>query len=428
MLSKKNCLSKFMWGILIIVIVSTIFISTQKYDNKNLTHPKVAESSITHPKIIINGNAALLSFPNKTGSGIENDPFVISDITIDAEGNGSCIEINDTSYFLHLDQITVSNAGPDGGWEESDFDAGIELRNCTNVRISGSISEDSYWGIVVRDCTDCVITNTLILQNEMVGIFVDEISQSRNLKFQQNQFEENFIGMWMRGGDGFSIVENGFSSSKFGPRLEILQVENSTIRNNDFDSETNGECLEVLDSHNNLIQDNTFKNSLSALAAMYLWSSNDNLISYNTFLSNTKGIWLQYSNNNEISKNIFKDGVTGISLESSSFNYILKNQFKRIDTIYEETLCFGNVFKKYINWWAIIIGAVVGIGALTGGFFVIKAYKKRPRTPKVKSDSKIQKKQIISKQNEEGFPCPHCGQFLRSRNINHCVYCGASLK
>jgi len=58
--------------------------------------------SANHATININGSAALAAFPDKTGAGIEGNPYIIEDLVIDAGGSGSAICISNTDAHLTI--------------------------------------------------------------------------------------------------------------------------------------------------------------------------------------------------------------------------------------------------------------------------------------------------------------------------------------
>ena len=112
----------------------------------------------------------LAAFPFIGGSGTVNDPFVLTDLVIDA---------NNADYALHLEGLDVplllrglelhSARGPDAM-------GAISLVNCKQVRIESCTIRDSDIGIRLFNSRDCLITGNVIESNG-IGIYLDLLSR-----------------------------------------------------------------------------------------------------------------------------------------------------------------------------------------------------------------------------------------------------------
>ena len=77
---------------------------------QNYINDKIQAAKLYSP-ISIKGDAELDAFPDKTGNGSLNNPYIIRDLEIDAGGVGSAIEIHNTKKYLVLLNLTVYNPG-----------------------------------------------------------------------------------------------------------------------------------------------------------------------------------------------------------------------------------------------------------------------------------------------------------------------------
>ena len=87
--------------LLFIFLTSLILFSEDKFTqedrdihSKNSVFPF---ASTSHGKIYIDGNAEMDAFPNKTGTGTSEDPYVIGNYSIDAQFVGSGIYIENVN-------------------------------------------------------------------------------------------------------------------------------------------------------------------------------------------------------------------------------------------------------------------------------------------------------------------------------------------
>ncbi len=194
-----------------------------------------------------------------SGSGTYSDPYLLTDLSIDAQSSGSCIVI-DTSINKQfvISGCTVINGQASGG------NAGIRL----------------------NDVQDGVITLNIIMNN-YIGIYLDN---SFNITVSDNDLFDN---------NGQSII--------------LYQSQRNFILDNDqYGSVYYGMLINSI-SNNNTIKGNTFQNNTGVAGhgdGIRVLYSDDNRFINNTLINNDRGIKIEDgSHNNTITSNIIHDNT-----------------------------------------------------------------------------------------------------------------------
>ena len=193
-----------------------------------LGEKQIRDSPALFP-ITINGDSAMASFPNKTGTGSSDDPFIIQNFQIDGGDSASCIEIkNVNNYYVIIQNCTLYNSGS----LLANCDSGIEIWNCQNFKIRNCtiynclsgiwlilstsitiednyIHDSMYHGIWFRYTTASTVYHNRIESNTRHGIFLEESSQNI---FSFNTCTSNLRGIFI---DANSF-ENKISLNYFG--------------------------------------------------------------------------------------------------------------------------------------------------------------------------------------------------------------------
>jgi len=76
-----------------------------------------------------------------SGSGGSGDPYIISDLTIDAANDGSCILIGNSSVYFKIENSKLLNSG------SGSMDAGIKLDSVDNAQLVGNNCSNNQCGI-----------------------------------------------------------------------------------------------------------------------------------------------------------------------------------------------------------------------------------------------------------------------------------------
>ena len=102
---KRNSKKILIIGFIITVLTSIFAADKNQYNS--LINSSNINSSIPHAAISIDGNAALIAFPDKTGNGTISNPYIIEDLEIILGGSGYCIEIRNTNLYLTINNCTL---------------------------------------------------------------------------------------------------------------------------------------------------------------------------------------------------------------------------------------------------------------------------------------------------------------------------------
>jgi len=124
-------------------------------------------TSVSHAPILINNNTELDTFC--FGQGTDGlswaTAHVIEDYEINAGGSGAALFIQNTDLFLIIRNITATNAG-------ASVDAGIVLKNCTNVKITNCTTySNGIHGISLQQTSNSIILDNWISVPKLRRIF-----------------------------------------------------------------------------------------------------------------------------------------------------------------------------------------------------------------------------------------------------------------
>jgi len=257
-------------------------------DNASCIAHAVRVGRIPRGPIYINGDDNFIPANGVTsGSGTENDPYIIENWDISAENaNGIWVE-NTTLYFI------VRNCYVHDGWNNSKY--GIYLDPVINGIIDNNIVENNGTGIYLEYSDNNIISNNIVRKNLYDGIRLD---YSDNNVIYNNTCENN--------------------SSK-GIYLDLS--DNNLIKNN-ICKNNNDHGIYLGSSYNNLIENCVVKNNQGHGIDLEPYCYN-NIIS-NCLAENNRdwGIVLVYSDNNLIENCVAKYNMQGIALCSSNNNTI----------------------------------------------------------------------------------------------------------
>ncbi|MHA1373518.1 MAG: right-handed parallel beta-helix repeat-containing protein, partial [Promethearchaeota archaeon] len=320
------------------------------------------------------------------GSGIESDPYIIEDITIDGRDSGSCIEIRNSDKYFIIRNTILYNAS---GWIAPSYHSAIRLQNVRNGRlelnncsinrgygvylinsnfthISGNTLKNNSDDAIVLDSSHFNnITANLITNNSDVGITnfesnhnsitnnrilinVDsgmDILTSEGIKISNNIVENNEQGIWFSGSINSTVSNNEIFKCLNGILLQqsknvsvlenevhnstqtgiyLYQSPNNTISSN-FASHNDQYGIYLYESDDN----NLFSNHIwgSRYEALNIVLSNDVILSNNNVSNNLEhGIYIQMSNNSLVESNLVMDnGHNGIHMRDVAYSILLNN-------------------------------------------------------------------------------------------------------
>lgn len=304
-----------------------------------------------HNPILIVGNAGFTPANGVTsGSGTENDPYIIENWIISA-GEAHGIEIRNTTAYFVIQNCLIENG-------RGKFNAGIYLHNVTNGKVINNTSKKNEYGIYLRFSNNNIISNNTckndyygillhrseydtitnhIFENCGIYIFGDEVSHFNSHVIENNQvngkpvyYYKNVSEVTVPSNAGQVILTNSsnmivenVNASNASVGIEIAYTENSLIRNNNFSNNSN-DGITLSSSFSNTISNNTSDNNDEGIR---LSSSDNNILDNNVFRNNGIGIHLTHSDNNTLKKNTCeKNSEAGIEMRGSG-NIITNNTF-----------------------------------------------------------------------------------------------------
>lgn len=239
-----------------------------------------------------------------SGSGIESDPYVIGDLTIDGQNQYSCITIENSTAFFIIENCTFTNIG-----SLNSQNAGIKLINSSNGLIYNntcSTNFDGNYGIHLFANCDWNNISENTVNNLTYGIIVqdacDNNTVSRNTANNNNK-------------DGIMI--QGFTGAGH------VNYDNNVTGNTLFNNSQNGLFWNY--SWRGWITENLIHNNSDD--GIYCWASGYANISYNILINNSdNGLYLSSSDYSTLKKNIASNNSGhGMYIDLSSRNNIINN-------------------------------------------------------------------------------------------------------
>ncbi len=323
-------LNKYIY--LAIFSVFLAFTSTQIYeltDDKNvlLTKDDISSSAIWNliDPIVIddtdpskNWSKTAMENPWCNGSGTWIDPYLISDVEIDIDGESEdAISISNSEVHFKIKNCDVLNTG---SWS-----SGIYLDNVSNGKIFDNNIHNTGDGVYIVDCESIAITNNVIdnvftrgmsiincnkslFQSNNITNFSDEgirINSCYNSSFNLNIISSNTsreYGIKMESSDHNEIKLNTIYDldSGYADGIYLNAVNNNTISENEVSGCRKGIFLN-LGEHNNVTKNYCYANA-------------------------DEGLYLGFSSYSKITENMLINNSIGFSINEADLNYIFKNE------------------------------------------------------------------------------------------------------
>ncbi len=236
----------------------------------NIPIPEIPGSSQYTTPVLIQSNADLLTYlPGQSGSGNSWDnAFIIENLQIDAIGSGAGLRIENVDLYLIIRNSVIisSSLGP--------YTGGIQLENCTNIRImnneitgfhngvfviesslieivENTANEALEDGIHIVDSYDCSATSNLASMNRWYGV---TIKRSENIDVINNQVNMNLhYGVYLEDSDSNLIEKNTIKKNVLAG-IYLTNSDNNTIIRNKILN--NGVEITEISSEDNIIERN----------------------------------------------------------------------------------------------------------------------------------------------------------------------------
>jgi len=365
--------------ILIVLVMGFVFLPNNKSDlsdvqKLSVINPKESESFF-ETNIYIDATATGVDAHNWTwavsqswcdGDGSWTTPYIIENVTIDANGSptGSGILINNSKneYFI-IRNCTIFNA------DDLFFDSGIWLENTNNGTIINNNCSDNHMGIYLINCEGNNITENTANNNGYNGIYLDTncvhnsimgniaVNNMYGIQLVTNCDYNNITLNTVTNNDDYGIYINSFGTScdnniilnntvnennRYGIYLRYDNNENSIINNSVIENIGSGIFLSAC--HNINVTGNYI---YSNIRGIYISSCDNSIITGNTLNNNLEvGIHLiANSNDNEIKNNTINRNDLGIKLDNSDYNNVTGNTLKDNNWCIYETYCEGNIIE-----------------------------------------------------------------------------------
>ena len=311
MRNKKSQLLLFCVIVLFGLIITTKII--QNIPSLERFQDPINMSSLSISPIYIDGDEdwAIIASTEVwcSGSGIQSDPYVIDDVSIDGGGNTPGITIKNSNSHFIIQNCTIYNCGTQYNYYE-----GILLERTNNGIIRhNEIIHNAYGIHLFAYCSKNTISDNTISNNYGYGITIS------------NYCDDNVIsGNTLDNNDGQSIAFYRYCDNNFVLDNLITNSYNGIDLDNYCDSNT---------ISGNVVNNNKGSGYIEGYGIFLTGSSNYNEVFNNTASFNVDaGIHLRASHYNIISENLAtKNGASGILLTDSDNNQISGNQANEND-------------------------------------------------------------------------------------------------
>ena len=141
------------------------------------------------------------------GAGTWDEPYIIENVTINANSNNFGILINNSNnIYFKIRNCTIFNSAL------GNLNAGIRLENSDNgTLINNTCSDNNENGILMLNCVNITITDNTIENNTQYGVYIND-SNCENINIYNNRFIQNGIN----GRDDSDLDKNNWNSSLIG--------------------------------------------------------------------------------------------------------------------------------------------------------------------------------------------------------------------
>jgi len=347
-LSKKIVLTTICLSIMMLIISANglLYITTPLLNSENPIKEDGLKTSgswnFVGTTININANWAAINTSNDwcNGAGTIGDPYIIENVTIDAQNSGSCISVqNSVDYFI-IRNCTLIDGGTAG------LNSGIFLNNVQNGVIENNTCYDSRCGIVVQASSNVVVKDNIVYSSSFVGIYMydgsscDAINNkitgssrglsiygASNMNFSQNVMENTGIHLYYNAES--QLTTNYIDTSNLVSGKPVYFYANED--NLDYSNFTDPGQIILVNCNDCSLSGFDLKNTNVGIQLLYC--DNAQVFGNNLTDNSDSGIILREGRFNNISNNYFESNMYGIRLYNTCLN----------NTIDNNTLLYGNI-------------------------------------------------------------------------------------
>ena len=310
-----------------------------------------------------------------SGSGTVGNPYIIENVTINAQNSGSGIYIHNTNEYFIIQNNTITNSqvSPNSAIRLYSVHNGkiidnnitnnngraISLSISSNILVKDNNIVNNGYGIVLSNSDNNIISNNYIQDSNFYGIYLWD---SDNNIIMENEVNHN--GFYIDGYHGIYISESGEPS--------FVDSVNNTIKHNKvYNNRRSGIYINSCD--NNTIFGNTIENNLDY--GIYLYYSDDvNIIGNKVSDNNLDCISIQSSLNTKEEWNACNDVIDPFIIDENgggNFTWSQLSQFAWCSGL-------GSYTDPYILADLSIDAQSIGSGILIensyNNYFVISGY------------------------------------------------------
>jgi hypothetical protein len=358
--------------------------------------PKIAGSWDLDSAIVIDGDGDGVDEYNWTtavaeewcsGSGTEQDPYLLENITISVNNAGAALQIQDSGVFFTLHNVTITNINATGD--------GLYLLNVENATIDTcNFINNGRDGIIMENVNFTGLTTVISTGNnddglQMTNCVMNAIETSN---FSLNADDGGYLA---------NCTYNAFSGCYFSTNVgDGLVLEDSDYNNVTIQANTNNRGLVLIDSDHCIITGGEFKDNtvVGMLIAEDNGDSKNNTVYFNTFENNgingcdnstlpnawnlgTIGnVWDDYPGADEDDDGIGDtpyeiDGTAG-----AADNYPIFSDGKELVIIPSPGVSSESEKKKETSITTIILFAVIFVSVLGGMVILLRLIRIAPKT------------------------------------------------
>lgn len=305
--------------------------------------------------IVVEGNGGFIA-AGFTGSGSAEDPYVLSEINLDATNKPHGIRISNTTAHFRIDSCTVQMAKSDDRdpLNLSLSGSGILLINVTNAVIEDYLGDFNIRGITVVGSSNVVVNDSRFNNNHEAGVHLVDcldgrvkvtnssftvgtgddgilVERSKMVKVSSNIIQGGENGIAVRAGGLGSGGHLLFDNQLTGQSLNSILLGGSTLTEGDMvlNNTVRGESAPGI-TISFATSEEISGNDISGCPQGMIVDWSGNLISNNVLSNNTQGILLR-ADGNLISGNRIMDGNLGVWVTPSQGNQVLNNTILRMD-------------------------------------------------------------------------------------------------
>ncbi|HUT26800.1 MAG TPA: right-handed parallel beta-helix repeat-containing protein [Methanomassiliicoccales archaeon] len=310
-------------SMIIVLVVSMILLVFSPYST----------GAETSTPLVIEGDSGFLA-AGFTGSGTMADPYVLTDVQVNATGQHHGIFIaNTTKHFRIVDcAVTDAYTSESEHLNVQASGSGVILFNVSNGTIVNLHAEFNARGITVANCENVVVSSSSFLNNYLAGVYLQHCERIA-CEVSNNTFEGNGVGTLVEDSQGVFVKDNvAFGNSHAGISLTAVNrgCTGNLVQGNEVRDQSGDGGIFVERGTLNQLLENEVSDCLFAIR--FGPEARDNIVSHSSLSNNTYGVRLEGGADlNVIVDNSIDDGTYGVYISPSQGNLVQNNTIMRMN-------------------------------------------------------------------------------------------------